>query len=419
MKFILLINLVLVVSSVWATSYSGDCKEIQKYISKNVNKNVDKYLLTCKVNSNGKVTQLKISDSELTDENIKKILSYNTITELYYISECNSGSCVKKREQFPSAISKLTNLRRLSFFSNHYLENKNKYEHYYYKINSNTIKPLKKLNHLYFDFVKFSKDYTNEIASLTNIESMKLYNCQFEDLSALKNLTKLKSLKIVAKKIVDSTRLSTNDTQLSEIPKFVYSLKNLDTLVLNGHLISNIPDELSTLKKLEWLDLHKNQIYDEIPESLNSLTKLTFIDFDNNIEVRGRTLTVNKLDECYYYKFHNSTYFEYFDNICITKPLDCLKDYNYKRCSDKNVNKNGKCGKNNGNCPYGQCCNKNGQCVKSNSDLCYVTKGCQFQYGSCVDECQEIYYYLNKNNAKSMPDVQCNINSEGKAVSKN
>jgi len=367
-----------------ASSYSGDCKKIESYIKSNVKGSVSNYLQSCKVNSSGKLTSLKISDSYLTENNIKNILSYKTIKELYYISECNSGNCIKKKEQFPSAISKLTNLTKLTFYSNHYKGSDESYEHYYYQIYSNTIKPLKNLKYLYFDFVKFSTSYAEEIATLTKLETIKLYNCQFESLNSFKNLKNLYDLKIVAKKIYETNYTSLHDTQLTEIPKFVFSLTKLKDLVLLGHLITKIPSELSTLKNLEYLDLHKNQIDDVIPESLNNLKKLTFIDFDNNVRIKGKTLTIDGLEECYYYKFHNSTYFEYldFDDICIAKDLKCLKDYPYKKCGSKTgtISTNGRCGEDFGRCPSGKCCSKYGYCGVTDA---HCGNGCQSEFGEC------------------------------------
>jgi len=218
-------------SLVLVNGYSGDCGKIESYIRKNVDKNVSKYLQSCEVNSKGKLYSMKLSDSKLTDENIKYILSYTTIKELYYISECDSGNCIKKNPAFPKAISKLTNLTKLTFYSNYYQGRNDSYKHFYYQISPGTIKPLKNLRYLYFDFVKFNESYAKEIASLTNLGTIKLYNCQFGDLSSFKSLKNLTNLQIVAKKIYNTIYTSTEDTQLTEIPKFVYSLKNVRTLI--------------------------------------------------------------------------------------------------------------------------------------------------------------------------------------------
>jgi len=41
-----------------ASDYSGDCKEIESYIKKNVKGNVNNYLQSCEVNSSGKLKSL-------------------------------------------------------------------------------------------------------------------------------------------------------------------------------------------------------------------------------------------------------------------------------------------------------------------------------------------------------------------------
>jgi len=82
--------------------------------------------------------------------------------------------------------------------------------------------------------------------------------------------------------------------------------------------------------------------------------------------------------------------------------LDCL-DYGnvdevdkttFKLCSEEGFYEikesiNGKCGEKDGKCPSEQCCNKDGECTE-NKDQCFVTKGCQYKYGQCSDECEEL-----------------------------
>jgi len=50
----------------------------------------------------------------------------------------------------------------------------------------------------------------------------------------------------------------------------------------------------------------------------------------------------------------------------------------------------GKCGKEYGKCPSGQCCSKYGWCGKSD-DYCDTSKGCQSAFGTCTNKFEGKY----------------------------
>jgi len=55
---------------------------------------------------------------------------------------------------------------------------------------------------------------------------------------------------------------------------------------------------------------------------------------------------------------------------------------NTNKSNDKEVSKNGKCGKGVGSCKKDECCSKYGWCGKTN-DHCEISKGCQSEFGKC------------------------------------
>jgi len=87
----------------------------------------------------------------------------------------------------------------------------------------------------------------------------------------------------------------------------------------------------------------------------------------------------------------------------------------YKTCEGDNieVSTDGRCGEGYGKCPSGQCCNKDGKCGTTN-DYCLISKKCQIKYGSCKDECEEIYDQLRSMSMNSVNNIECTANEQGK-----
>ena len=96
-----------------------------------------------------------------------------------------------------------------------------------------------------------------------------------------------------------------NDT---EIPQFIYSMKNLVEMNLYSRLIQTVPDNIGNFPKLETLDLGFNRFrklpdtignlsnlkklslvgctnLDKLPTSITNLTNLTYLDMNNNIKI--------------------------------------------------------------------------------------------------------------------------------------
>eukprot|EP00833_Pecoramyces_ruminatium_P001543 jgi/Orpsp1_1/1175575/evm.model.c7180000054405.1 len=91
-----------------ATREKNDCEAIKDYLS-------DYKENQCVVNNEGEMIKLNFDDYEIEEKNIKKVLSYNTLTELYYTVNVGENSeAEESKKTFPTEIGNLTNLVKLS-----------------------------------------------------------------------------------------------------------------------------------------------------------------------------------------------------------------------------------------------------------------------------------------------------------------
>jgi len=221
--------------------------------------------------------------------------------------------------------------------------------------------------------IDLSQTNINELAELSNLEDLKLNKDAFPETLDYDPLKKLQNLSSLTINSMDG------QVKFEEIPEFIYSLTNLKNLVVINQNIEIIPKNLSQLTKLEHLDLSNNKIDAELPESLSSISNLKYVDFRGNRNLKGKTLTNEKLESCYY----EGNY-----NLCMAKEMECLNDtgINFNEClEDSYISTNGKCGKGNGRCPSGKCCSKYGWCG-TGDNFCSISFGCQSEFGDCTDK---------------------------------
>jgi hypothetical protein len=351
------------------TSYfSGNCKVLNLFLNQHKNiefNNNEEYSIKLK---NGVTSDLSLfASSTIIHECIQ-----NNSKEVVKLAVDN----VKFTQLVIDTLSSLTKLKELEIIYSNYSEqlNLNSLENLKvlkiadpenaYRKNPNSVHLT--LNHYDLNF----KKYPESLEELT-INGAALSNSDFDEISKLKNL---KTLNLI-------------NTDLSEIPVFVFSLNNLKNLNLQYNNIKRIPDELSSLKNLENLDLSNNSIDDEIPVALNSLSNLSYVSFKSNVDVKGKTLTNSSLKKCYYNNVSGDSTNYY--SLCKIKDMSCFDDEEVKilrTCSiSEIVNTNGKCGKNDGRCPDGECCSKYGYCG-TGFRHCSVEEGCQSEFGHCAGE---------------------------------
>jgi len=297
--------------------------------------------------------------------------------------------------------------------------------------------------------LEFTSENYKEIASLPNLEEL-IIDCYGDskdiNIKSLECHDNLRKLVIKAftndssnlenspeflNDLVNLTYLEITNAGLTEIPQ-LDNLKKLEHLDLSNNKLFKFPKALASLKNVEYIDLNSNVIYDKIPENLNQLNNLKYFNIENNKSINGKVLTNKNLEKCAY---------SYDYDLCIPKgyELNCIKNdiidetdeefdeyeenesketLTFKTCEDSNMEEstNGKCGKDHGKCPSGQCCGKDGQCGTT-EDYCSVSKNCQMGYGDCKDECEEIYEQLRKIGINTVNKVKCTSNKQGKAQS--
>ncbi|KAG4102105.1 RNI-like protein, partial [Neocallimastix lanati (nom. inval.)] len=352
-------------------AFASDCDEIQKYLQErkiDYNYNIRK----CVCTKDGKLDTIKITNENLEEKDLNKILSYNTIKNLdyyhgLYCENCDDDVEFSKYDKVPKAITKLPKLETLSLSYNGYREYARD------TIGKDVLKLSNTVKSLTLAGVEINEDNVNEISKLTNLETLNIISSvrarKDMEFDALKSLTKLTTLEIT----------DFHHFELENIPNFIYSLTNLKSLTIKGQNIKTIPDKLSTLKNLTYLDLSGNQIDSELPESLNNLSKLEHINLQENVNIKGKTLTNSSLKKCIY----ESKY-----SLCKAKDMNCFENnVTFEACkSDKTnvISSDGRCGKDYGSCPSGQCCSKYGWCG-TDDKYCLAAKGCNPEFGKCKD----------------------------------
>ncbi|ORX84888.1 L domain-like protein [Anaeromyces robustus] len=342
------------------------------YISNEYNEDTIKEI---KFEAPKSLKKLYLDGINLSQENVKNITDITNLEEIYL--DCHYDNS--------TSFNSLVNLKNLSVFN-------------YYNNEEITEYSLpKNLNKFIFNGGKLSQNNIDAISKLTNLQELTLkmvININELNFDSLKSLKKLSNLNIQGD--------DSDEDKLEAIPEFVYSLnslkklslpynniniisdqikniKNLEYLDLNNNKITNIPKVLGNHKNMEYLDLSYNSIYDELPESFNNLTKLKYINLENNLDIKGKTLTNKDLEYCIY---------DYNYSLCKAKDINCLKNnsYNFKDCdssssfSNKNNNENKK--------------------------------------ATVIDECSEIYnYFLKKVSNEDFFTVKnCISNNKGKVT---
>ncbi|ORX42814.1 RNI-like protein [Piromyces finnis] len=357
---------------------SGDCKEIDDFF-KERNTSVG----ICEVNSKGEVVIIELNNG-ISEECIKKALSYNSITKLEYHKYGSTPYYSPKYNKFPPEIANLTNLEEFSYTFTGYKD--------YIKtgIEDGVLNLSKSMKKLSFRGIVISQSNINEISTLTNLETLHLsyFNRPDEsfDMDPLKSLNKLKSLemansgytilgdmpKVVYSSSKTLTHLVITSHSITKISKDFSQLTKLKYLRLSGCGLTNIFDYLKDFKNLEYLDLYYNNITDELPEYLNDFKNLKYIDVSRNPKITGKVLTNSNLETCIY----DTNY-----KLCLPRnDIKCLKNnnYGYEECEPISVD--GQCGNGHGRCSNGYCCSKYGWCGKGEK---YCGAGCQKEFGGC------------------------------------
>jgi internalin A len=131
-----------------------------------------------------------------------------------------------------------------------------------------------------------------EIAQLTNLQALYLYNNQLTSLpGAITHLTNLQALYLYNNQltslpgaITHLTNLRTltlGNNQLTSLPDAIAQLTNLRTLTLDKNQLTSLPDAIAQLTNLQRLYINKNQLT-SLPDAIAQLTNLQALYLHDN-----------------------------------------------------------------------------------------------------------------------------------------
>jgi len=324
-KILKILIFVLTISVILGDQIDSDCDEIRLYLKEKYNNISDCYYYGYP----GRLHRMEVNnDGSFTEEDFKKIFSYKTLEQLTITLE-NNKNAIDPYTLYPSEIGQLENVKQLNIINKNDVKEITKQfafsdalEHLNL-INLTFKMPLvfpNTLKKLYLSDVTFEKplDFPNTLehlslnnvtftmplnlpksikilyisnfnydysyfASLTNLESL---NFNFE--SDIPSNDKMNSLKSLTN--VKSISFNQGYNKITEIPEFIYSLKNLEELDLSYQLIKKIPENLCTLTHLTHLNFQNNELEGTLPECLNDIPSLNYVDFSNNSKLKGNAL---------------------------------------------------------------------------------------------------------------------------------
>jgi Leucine-rich repeat (LRR) protein len=148
---------------------------------------------------------------------------------------------------------------------------------------------LKKLKKVSLSYNKLTS-FPGAILKLNELESLEIGNQQITELpKSLKELSNLKHLEIksaglkeINDAIGDLKSLETLDLERNElvaISESISNCKNLTSLILsNNRLLRTLPEGISELSKLEFLQLYQCEKLEALPHSLSALKNLRVLD---------------------------------------------------------------------------------------------------------------------------------------------
>jgi len=308
-----------------AVALADDCKEIKSYIQSS-GKSYSKNIENCEVDSNGKVKTLSIKNISLNDYDISKITSYSTIENIKYQwgviedDDSKDGYQTTQLKDFPSALSKLTNLKELSLI--------------YYGINESdkatidddVLKASKNLKKLTLNGIQLSQTNVSDIAKLTNLQEINWYRVPENfNLDALKKGT------------TTTTTTKKTTTTPSTVP--------VSTDGRCGKDAGKCPED-ECCSKYGWCGTEEGHC------SVEKGCQSEFGRCNSSPTTKKTTTTTTTTKKT------------------TTTP------------STVPVSTNGRCGKDAGKCPKDECCSQYGWCGTEEGH-CSVEKGCQSEFGRC------------------------------------
>eukprot|EP00833_Pecoramyces_ruminatium_P014185 jgi/Orpsp1_1/1188217/evm.model.d7180000063279.1 len=239
-KFLLKgITLVLFSSMVFAEDeevMKGDCKDIVDFFGE---RNKTSSLTQCEVDKDGKVITVGLNSYFITEDCVKKALSYDSITKLIYTKIGSTPSHNPEYNIVPPEIANLTKLEDFTFGYGGYRSYART------ALLEGQLRLSKSLKRLKISGVTALQCNIDDISTLTNLEELdfKYFNrpaepINFEPLKSLNNLSIL-------------SLSNEGYIPLDDLPEAVYlSAKTIKNITIHGHTLDKISDKISNLKHL-------------------------------------------------------------------------------------------------------------------------------------------------------------------------
>jgi len=229
-------------------------------------------------------------------------------------------------------LSPLSNIRKITFTrDDHSSVHKKDY------LDPSMFKKLSNVYSLAIELYVFNqKNFDTFIKYIPNVKELRLKSCGFDEnvnIDSIKNLTKLETLKIYGVHrycTEDYTVFDDQPCPLGKVSKSVYSMKSLKTLNLYNQnnpyvdLVGNlenleylnlgdteltyIPKGVFSLKNLKYLNLSYNKL-EQIPDQIENLKKLRTLNVYMNYDLRSIPVSVCKINY-FNYSHTNSTLYK-------------------------------------------------------------------------------------------------------------
>jgi len=247
----------------------------------------------CEVNSEGKINHVELYIDTITDKEIEKLLSYETITKLDVRGKYDK---LFYTQTFIDLIGSMKNLEELDIYE---FQKKDK------KINFDAFKNLTKVKNLALWATEDGKFEREILGKFANVERLELWNPKLNqnDIKTIGSYKKLKELKLYQVdfeknldfspfKNIETLYITGDNSKVSK--EFIKSFKNLKKLYIEGrqpYIDQSFIDELANISSVE--DLYLSfKIADDKEVNLNVLKKL--INLSNlNLEFYDDTIDLN------------------------------------------------------------------------------------------------------------------------------
>jgi len=307
-----------------------ECYELYNYFGSNEYESYRNNVEKCTKNKQGKIKALNLRRITIDEDLVKIMENFVNIEELEF-SYCKFNKDVNY-DSFKNFLN-ITSLTITDTEENKYLPEF-----------IGELVSLKKLI-LNFNYVSsFSESIMN---NLKNLEYLDLSNNEITEIPEnINNLENLKELYLsfnkiskVPEQIEELSQLEILDLDhnlITEFPNEITISKNLKKLIISNNKLSKFPELLKNVENIVTLDLSFNKIFDELPEYLNNFSNLEEFNIYGNVNIKGKTLTNDRLKYCEYSRDYS---------LCLAKEMACIdEDIKFEPCpSESDPSKGHQC----------------------------------------------------------------------------